>query len=80
MVAIHQNAGFTLVVEVGPEIDAADHVPAPLELLLKVLFYVLGCILEVSDFVFDHLHVDVLSDEQRILLHIYLHVTELYVC
>lgn len=79
MVAVEQNASFAFIVEVGPEIDSTNDMPASFEFFFKTFFDVFGCVLEVSYFVFDHLDVYVLCDKQSVLFHIYFHVAELYI-
>lgn len=80
MVAVQQDAGFALVVEKGAEVDPADHMPAPLELLLEPFLDFLCRILEVGDLVLDHLDVDVLGYQECVVFHVHLHVAELDVC
>ena len=77
MVAVQQYACLALVVEEGAEVDPANHMPAPLELLLKTFFNVLSCIFQICDFVLDHLNIDVLSYQQSVLFHVNLHIAEL---
>jgi hypothetical protein len=76
VVAVEQYAGFAFVVEIGAEVDSADHVPAAFELFLETFLDVLRCVFEVGHFVFDHLHVDVFRDHEGVLAHVHFHVAE----
>lgn len=79
MIPVEEYTGLALVIEEGSEVDAGDHMPAALELLLEAFLDVFGCVLEVGDLVLHHLHVDVLRYLQRVLLHLHPHVAELYI-
>ena len=79
MVAVEQDTGFAFVIEIRAKVDSANHMPASLKSFLKVLLDVLGCVFEVGDLILDHLHVYVFSKCECVVLHFYLHVTELYV-
>jgi len=63
MIAIQYYTSFALVVEKRSEIDSTDHMPATFELLFKTFLYFLSCIFEISYFIFDHLNIDILSNQ-----------------
>ena len=54
--------------------------PASLKLFLKILLDILSCILEVCNFVFGHLDVDVLRDLHGIVPVSYTHLTLPTIC
>lgn len=62
MITIKQNTGFAFVLEEGTEIDSTNNMPTSFELLFETFFDMFSCIFEIGYLVFDHLHVDVLSD------------------
>jgi hypothetical protein len=51
--------------------------PTSTKLFLKTFLYVLCSILQVSQLTFHHLTIDVFRDQQSVLTHVHLHITEL---
>lgn len=76
MVSVDENAAFGLIIKIGAKINSTHYMPAPLELLLICLLYMLCSVLQIHYFPFEHLRVNILSYLQSVFFHFHIHVAK----